>query len=161
MIGFVLYVAALIALARGMLWIIARSWGRPERLDASWCWTRPAPLREAMPIGPTRPPLLPSEPTLPVEHEGATEEWSVAFEIAAADARRLPLDDVEEWLAERLSAFDGALARIDATSGREAEIALRDFVRGSQQLHAYRMINVQTGNYGPREHMQLEALLIA
>jgi hypothetical protein len=101
-------------------------------------------------------------------HIGATEDWSPIAAGAAAERGMLPLDDVDEWLAARLREFDGALARIDTRPCvtlirgdrfRTVDEELERFVDGSQQLHAYREWRIgQTGGYGPREHMQLEAL---
>ncbi len=99
---------------------------------------------------------------------GATLDWSPIAEQVAAEARRLPLDDVDEWLAERVREFEHALSRIECRRVSlvrgEPQATLDEqiarFVEGSQQLHEYRMFRIgETGGYGPREHMQLEALL--
>lgn len=113
---------------------------------------------------------------------GATEGWSPLQEAAAVERTALPLDDADEWLAERLRAYEHELSRISACRrGANGERArwdalvedsngeyrtlddeLRAFQQGSMALHAYRsMILDSTGGYGPREHMELEALLAA
>jgi hypothetical protein len=146
--------------------VALRSWGRPERLDASWAWTRPAPCIGDW-QGPLRPPATPARPA-----EGATEEWSPVAEYAAVEQRRLPLDDVDEWLAVRLAAFEHELMAIGARArgadgapseiGWSVDVELDAFQRGSMGLHEYRsMVLDSTGSYGPREHMQLEELLTA
>lgn len=162
----------------GAAWLLAqaalRSWGRPERLDASWSWTRPAPCRSDRPLGPLRPRDASDDMRYRIsprgdgywhaepDGAGATEDWSPAAEHAAAERGRLPLDDVDEWLAVRLSSYDHALSRIDAGAGAACGAELARFQRGSIALHAYRsMILDSTGGYGPREAMQLEELLAA
>lgn len=178
-------VCAYALLGWALVEIVTRSWGRPERLDASWLWTRPAPVRADRPYGPLRPPAVRArgrelvmefvgEPVMPTPRaiaargesfwtgEGATEDWSPLAEHAAADARRLPLDDVDEWLAARLHAYDHALARIQATSEREADEEMASFQAGSMALHEYRsMILDSSREFTMREHMQLEAMLKA
>lgn len=105
-----------------------------------------------------------------VEHKGATADWSPKREVAAVERRALPLDDVDEWLAERTRQYEHALSRIGcrAVSLVKGEVqatldeTLRRFQQGSMALHAYRMLILDsTGSYGPREHMELEALLLA
>lgn len=185
-------------LAWALLEVVLRSWARPERLDSTWIWTRPAPIRSPWFVGPCPPPrrrarwadlvMTPPEPGMVLQvspagdpywraeelvadpvHIGATEDWSPKHAAAEAEAGMLPLDDVGEWLAERLRSYEHALARIGARrvwliKGHADQCtldeALEDFQRGSMALHAYRsMILDSTGSYGPREHMQLEALL--
>lgn len=101
-------------------------------------------------------------------HVGATEGWSPKHAAAEAERGMLPLDDVDEWLATRLSAYGHALTRIGCRTvslvkgevQRTVDDELTAFVAGSQRLHAYREMRIgATGGYGPREHMQLEALL--
>lgn len=171
---FLMAVAAAVILAADAA---VRSWRFPGRVDdPSWMWPRPAPVRSPWPLGPSRPPLGRvaaelararwvdlTEPTqqlpvvLPRPNEGATLDWSPLAEHAAVDAGRLPLDDVDEWLAVRLSAFDSALLAIDraervtllrgdAFRTVDEEFAL--LVDGSQQLHAYREWRIgATGEY--------------
>jgi hypothetical protein len=184
------------ALAYGMflagaalsMWGLAvLSWRRPERFDASWAWTRPAPHLSALPLGPwqqhgraavsdeIRYLISPREDGswhAEPAGAGATIDWSPMAEHAAADERRLPLDDVDEWLAGRLAQYRRSLIAIEVAprgaDGRPSEFGwtvdeeFDAFQRGSMGLHEYRdMILTATGGYGPREAMQLEALLAA
>lgn len=85
-----------------------------------------------------------------VPHEGASLDWSPAAEVAEVEAARLPLDDVDEWLAERLRTFEHALLMIDCRTvwldrGLQQRTMLDEldaFVAGSQQLHAYREMRI-------------------
>lgn len=106
----------------------------------------------------------------PVEVAGATLDWSPIAEQAAADKARLPLDDVDEWLAERLRKYDGALARIDTAPRvtlirgdrfRTVAEEVARFDAGSQRLHAYRMLRIPTGEYRMIESARVEALQVA
>lgn len=162
------------------------SWKRPERLDSSWSWTRPAPARYAHPIGPgvfrgrvgmTAPDpdqvlVISSggEAFWSVLHEGATEEWSPAADAVAAEADMRILDDVDEWLAERLRDYEHELSRISCRRVSlvkgETQCTLDEelarFQDGSMALHEYRsMILDSSREFTPREHMQLEALILA
>lgn len=104
---------------------------------------------------------------------GATAEWSPLAEVAAVG------QSLEDWWSERLQEYDAALKRIDealrdieghvwhppmASSWpycvmTTAENAAQ-FVAGSQRLPAYRALRLaHTGEFSPREAMQLEALL--
>lgn len=106
-----------------------------------------------------------------VEHEGASLDWSPIAEHKAAAAARLPLDDVDEWLAARLSDFDHTLAMIDSRPlvslvrggvYRTVDDELAAFVDGSQQLHAYRIMRIgQTGEYRMIDAARVEALRVA
>jgi hypothetical protein len=160
-----------LSLLAGGAWFLVhaavRSWRRPERFDSSWAWTRPAPARSAEPLGPARSPAVAPRPA-----EGATEAWSPLTEHAAAERVMLPLDDVDEWLAGRLSAFDHRLMEIGAATrgadgsprpvGWTVDEELDAFQRGSSGLQAYRdMILKSSREFTPREHMQLEAMLAA
>jgi hypothetical protein len=80
----------------------------------------------------------------------------------------LPLDDVDEWLAARLAEYSAALLRIDGLprvslvrGERYATLdeRVKAFGDRARQSHYFRMIEIGTGDYGPREHMQLEAML--
>jgi hypothetical protein len=168
----ILYCALLVSVAWLLTRAAIRSWGRPERFDASWMWTRPAPCLAPWPLGPLPAPArLADAPTVAMEHVGATlTSPSLRSEIAIAERARLPLDDVDEWLAVRLSAFDHRIMEIGAATrgldgsprpaGWTVDDELDAFQRGSMALHEYRsMILDGTGSYGPREHMQLEQLL--
>lgn len=110
------------------------------------------------------------EPAVPERTAaGATEDWSPIAEVAEAGR------SLEDWLSERLQQFDEALRWIDQVprradgvgafvlaAGRSTAEELEAFVAGSMRLHAYRELRVgSTGSYGPREHMELEALLSA
>jgi hypothetical protein len=83
-------------------------------------------------------------------HLGATEEWSPMAEHEAATAARLPLDDVDEWLAERTRQYEHELSRIGCRTVslvkgevcRTVDDELQAFVDGSQQLHAYREMRI-------------------
>jgi hypothetical protein len=112
----------------------------------------------------------PAPVTVDPVHIGATADWSPRHAAAEAEAGMLPLDDVDEWLAGRLREYEHALSRIECRTvslvrgepQRTLWQELDAFVAGSQQLHAYRDLRIgATGGYGPREHMQLEALLSA
>lgn len=94
--------------------------------------------------------------TIDPVHVGATEEWSPLAEHAAADEARLPLDDVDEWLAERLRRFEHELSRIESRTVslikgeqcRTVDDELQAFVDGSQRLGAYRRLRIgDTGEY--------------
>ncbi len=106
-------------------------------------------------------------------YAGATVDWSPADEVSAAG------QSLEDWWSGRLQQYYEALKRIDnaprlpdgsvwhppmvapwpyyaLTTGE----SLEQFVAGSQRLHAYRAMRVgATGEFSPREAMELEALL--
>lgn len=161
------------------------SWKRPERLNASWSWTWPAPARGAVLVGPSPLPYGPAAGpgagrwrgaaavqylTVDPVHVGATADWSPKHAAAEAEAGMLPLDDVDEWLAARLSEYGSALVDIDARprvtllrgdAFRTLDEELARFVDGSQALHAYRALRIgDTGSYTMREAAQVEALLL-
>jgi hypothetical protein len=122
-------------------------------------------------------------PVVDPVHVGATEEWSPIAEAAAATAGRLPLDDVDEWLAGRLRDYDHQLSRIESSprlpDGQRASFRvligeeppegartvteeLERFRQGSMALHEYRsMILESTGGYTMREAALVEALVLA
>lgn len=162
------------------------SWRRPERMTSGWSWSWPAPTRELHWIGPEPP----SPPTVAVAgpgwvrwtsgevkwlvvdpvHVGATEDWSPRHAAAEAEAGMLPLDDVDEWLAGRLKAYEHELSRISSrklwliksVDPITLDEELERFRQGSMALHEYRsMILDSTGGYTAREAMQLEAMLAA
>jgi hypothetical protein len=157
-----------------------RSWARPERLDGSWAWTRPAPAQHICPIGPQeyhragmtvpdRDQVLAVAPSGEV-FWGATEDWSPSADAVAAEAGMRVLDDVDEWLAARLRDFEHELSRIGCRrvslvkgeTQRTLDDELAAFQRGSMALHAYRsMILDSTGGYGPREVLELKTRLAA
>lgn len=179
----------LLLLALGVVALanVARaSWRRPERLDSTWTWKRAAPALAAAPLGPSLPVLRDAiadrywmeglEQSGARARDawrataGATEDWSPMAEAAAAERAMLPLDDVDEWLAGRLSAFDHALMEIGAATrgadgsprpiGWTVEEELDAFQRGSMGLQAYRdMILKSSREFTPRESMELEQLL--
>lgn len=164
-----------------------RSWARPERLDGSWAWTRPAPALHLCPIGPQpyrgrarmtlpqRDQMLSATPDGEIFWEvnigaGATDHWSPMADTAEEQARMLPLDDVDEWLATRLSEYGHVLTRISCRRVSlvrgETQCTLDEelerFQQGSMALHAYRsMILDHSREFTMRESMELEALLAA
>lgn len=144
-----------------------------RRLDddsvQAWFAAPPAPdmVREISPRG--EPYWIAEQLTRP-QFTGATEGWSPLQEVQAAERVALPLDDADEWLAERTRSFEHALSRIGARRvwlikgipQRTLDDELRAFQQGSMALHAYRaMILDGTGEFTTRQHMQLEALLAA
>lgn len=103
-------------------------------------------------------------------HVGATEEWSPKHAAAEAERGMLPLDDVDEWLAGRLSEYGHALIRIGTRrvslvrgeTQCTMDEELERFQQGSMSMHAYRsMILDSTGGYTMREAAEVEALLLA
>jgi hypothetical protein len=98
-------------------------------------------------------------------HEGASWDWSPLAEHAAADEARLPLDDVDEWLAERVRRFEHELSRIEARTVslvkgercRTLDDELQAFVDGSQQLGAYRRLRI--GDTGEMSGEQIRRAL--
>lgn len=105
--------------------------------------------------------------------EGATLDWSPAAEVEAAG------ESLDAWWAERLGQFDDAWLSIEMALRLQdgqawhppmawtdeactTETELRRFSDASMHMRAYRALQLDaTGGYGPREHMQLEALLAA
>lgn len=69
------------------------------------------------------------------EDKNFETEGAIAV-VEKAEARRLPFDDVEEWLAARLREFDHQLVRIEVETG--AEIGLRNFIQRSLRNPWYR-----------------------
>lgn len=86
----------------------------------------------------------------PGAHVGATEAWSPTGEVAGAGR------SLEDWLSERLQAYDEQLRRIEsmprlpdgrgayAVLGRTTAEELAAFVAGSQRLGAYRSFVLET-----------------
>lgn len=163
------FLPLLVGIACFLAWTAKRSWERPERFDPMWTWTRPAPSHAPAPLG----PVADWGWGVPGQHVGATlTSPSPLAEVAAAERSMLPLDDVDEWLAGRLSAFDHALMAIGAATrgadglarpvGWTVDDELDAFQRGSMGLQAYRdMILKSSREFTPREAMELEALLSA
>jgi hypothetical protein len=157
---------ALLAAGTWLLFYAAvLSWRRPERLDSTWVWKRPAACIAPSPLGPAPARMLERQ-------ESATADWSPVAEGIAAERSMLPLDDVEEWLAGRLSAFDRRLMEIGAATrgvdgsprpvGWTVDEELDAFQRGSSGLQAYRDMILKTSReFTPRESMELEAMLAA
>lgn len=146
-----------------------RSWRMAGRVDdPARMFARPAPAVGRHRIGPAVPSRrLDDDPVrgwtydddglVELTHRGATEGWSPLQEVEAVERTALPLDDVDEYLADLDRRFAAILVPDPAVDEE-----LRAFQQGSMRLHAYRsMILDSTGGYGPREAMQLEALLAA
>jgi hypothetical protein len=157
-------IAMLVLISGG--WLMGRaavlSWRRPERLDSTWVWKRPG---DVAPTGPAPARMLERQ-------ESATADWSPIAEGMAAERVMLPLDDVEDWLAVRLSEFDHRMMEIGAATrgadgsprpvGWTVDQELDAFQRGSSGIQAYRDMILQTSReFTPRESMQLEAILAA
>lgn len=168
-------------LAWVMIEIDLRMWGHPARVRALLPSGPVAgPLRLERPTGvvymntpyvaPPAGPWLELELAPAPEHVGATEDWSPRHAAAEAELGMLPLDDVDEWLATRACEYEHALSRIGCRTVSlvrgetqcTVDEELAAFVDGSQMLHAYRELRIgSTGEFTPRQAMQLEALLAA
>jgi hypothetical protein len=87
-------------------------------------------------------------------------EWSPADEVAEVEAKRLPFDDVDEWLAGRLSDYGHALSQIESAAragnggrllggayGRTVAEEVEAFEQRSMRMHAYRMLHMSTREY--------------
>jgi hypothetical protein len=158
-------IAILVLMFGGLTRVAVLSWRRPERLDSMWVWKWPG---DVAPTGPMA--LRPMQDWTDVRRElGATMRSPSPLEELAA-VEMLPLDDADEWLSVRLSAFDHAIMAIGAaTRGMDGSVRpvgwtvdeeLAAFQLGSMGLHEYRsMVLDSTGSYGPREAMQLEEML--
>lgn len=179
---------AVVAMAVDILVRLWRFPGRVE--DPSWFWHRPAPVRSDVPIGPRLPDgsfrlpewfgeripydpdpfdaevlresyrLLADDRVRAMINSGATEDWSPIAEVEAAEQKMQPLDDVDEWLAARLSTYDHALSLIEATVGRDADDELHRFQTGTMRLQAYRdNVLTRTGEFTPEDMAELDRRL--